>query len=265
MHSGVYAVHPPPFGRDQRYLAATMTFGPDAYISHEPAAALQGIDAEAASFPVHVTVSGGRIHGRDGIVVHRRAPLDPRDIRRIDGVPCVSADFVLVQLAPHRSEAELEGILVAAESLGLLKRERLAELVGERGGRPGIHKLASLLELEPAIARSGLEVLFLPLWRIAEVPRPRANFLVAVPGRSKPLTVDFAWPRIRMAVEADSQRFHGDWERAEIDRERDQLLALAGWACHRFVRRRIVADRAGCAERLGQLAEARSIELGATG
>lgn len=242
-----------------------MTYGPDAFLSDEPAAVLQRIGVEAVPFPVHVTVSGTRIHGRDGIVVHRRAPLDPRDIRRIDGVPCVSVDLVLVQLAPQRSEVELEIMLVAAESLGLLKRGRLTDLVEERRGRPGIHKLARLLELEPAVARSELELMFLPLWRLAGVPRPQVNLAVAVPDRARPLTVDFAWPEIRMVVEADSQRFHGDWERSEIDRDRDQLLALAGWACHRFVRRRIVADPTGSAERLRRLARARSIELGAAG
>jgi very-short-patch-repair endonuclease len=105
-------------------------------------------------------------------------------------------------------------------------------------------------------------LLFLPIWREAGVERPRVNILIPVPGRQRPLTVDFAWPEIRMVVEADSQRFHGDWERAEADRDRDQLLALAGWVCHRFVRRRIKDDPAGSARRLRGLTEARIAELG---
>lgn len=64
-----------------------------------------------------------------------------------------------------------------------------------------------------------------------------------------------------MGVEADSQRFHGDWERAEADRERDQLLALAGWLCHRFVRRRIFHEPGDAAERLRRLTNARIAEL----
>ena len=85
------------------------------------------------------------------------------------------------------------------------------------------------------------------------MPRPTRNHLVEVPERSRPLEVDLAWPTIQLAVELDSQRFHGDWESAERDRERDQLLALAGWACHRFVRRRVVEDPAGSAQRLRRL------------
>ena len=57
----------------------------------------------------------------------------------------------------------------------------------------------------------GLERLVLPICRLAGVDRPRVNLPIAVPGRPKPLIVDFAWPELRMVVEADSQRFHGDW------------------------------------------------------
>ena len=92
--------------------------------------------------------------------------------------------------------------------------------------------------------------------------RPRVNFPINVPGRSKPLIVDFAWPEIHMVVEADSQRFHGDWKRSEVDRDRDQLLALAGWLSHRFVRRKLVEDPSGAALRLRRLTDVRIAELG---
>ena len=82
-----------------------------------------------------------------------------------------------------------------------------------------------------------------------------------MPGRSRPLTVDCAWPELRMVVEADSQRFHGDWERAAADRERDQLLSLVGWRCHRFVRDRLVMAPEESAERLRGLAAARRTEV----
>ena len=61
-----------------------------------------------------------------------------------------------------------------------------------------------------------------------------------------------------MVVEADSQRFHGDWERARADRERDQLLALAGWRCHRFTRDRF-EDQRWMAARLAGLAALGSV------
>lgn len=262
MHQNVYALHPPPHSPAQRRLAATMTYGPGTRLSHGPAGVHQAFYDGEPGGPIHVSTPRPGVRSRDGIVCHAGVEIDPRDRRSWRGVPCVSADLVLVQLVPALDEGELEKVMVAADSLGFLKRGRLAELVGERRGRPGMPKLERLLQLEPAYTQSDLELLFLPLWRPAGLERPLVNHPVPVPGRAAPLLVDFVWPRLRMAVEADSQRFHGDWERAEIDRDRDQLLALAGTLCHRFVRRRVKADPAGCAERLRRLALARERELG---
>jgi uncharacterized protein DUF559 len=196
---------------------------------------------------------------------HARFRPDPRDARVVDSVPCVSADLVLIDLAPELDEAELEVVLVAAESKGLIKRHRLGELIAEQRGRPGIPKLERLLALDPAIVRSGLELPMLWLARVAGIERPLVNHPIAVPQGSTPLIVDFAWPELRMVVEADSQRFHGDWERAAADRERDQLLALAGWRCHRFVRDRLVRAQDESAERLRELAAVRAAEIGPAG
>lgn len=255
LHHGVYATHPPPYSRNQRWLAAVLACGPGAVLSHEPAAMLQGF-LDVGHWIPHVTSPDGRGRSRTGIVVHDGA-VDPRDYRRVDSIPCTSADRVLVDLAPSRDEAELERLLVAAESLGLVKRGRLGALVEERRGRPGIARLASILALEPVLARSDLEAVFLPIWRLAGVPRPRVNFPIAVPTGPRPLTVDLAWPEQRLAVELDSQRFHGDWAAAARDRERDQSLALAGWACHRFARHTALAEPRSVAGRLRALWELR--------
>ncbi len=257
----VHALHPPPYSQPQRLLAATMTYGPGALVSHEAS----GIHQRFRDGPLGtIDVITERAHprSRGGITVHPVERIDPRDVRRVSGVPCASADLVLVQLAPSLGEMELERALVAAESLGYVKRGRLSELVAERRGRPGVPKLEALLELEPVLSQSDLELLFLPLWRPAGLERPLTQHRVAVPAGEKLIHVDFYWPRLRMVVEADSQRFHGDWERAEIDRERDQLLALTGRVCHRFVRRRVRTDPLGCARRLRQLAEIRAREIG---
>jgi len=250
IHHGVYATHPPPHSRNQLWLAAVLACGPEAQLSHEPSAVLQGLLEAGPSIP-HVTVPGGRGRSRPGIAVHHGV-VDPRDRRIKDRIPCTSADRTLIDLAPHHPETELETMLVAAESLGLLKRSRLAELIAERHGRPGIAKLASLVALEPILARSAPEVRFLPICRLAGVPRPQVNFPIAVPTQPQPLIVDFAWPDVRLVVELDSQRFHGDWESAARDRERDQALALAGWPCHRFVRS-VVERPDAAAERLRAL------------
>jgi hypothetical protein len=257
--TGVYSLRSPQHSVRQHWMAALLVCGPDSGLCGPPAAVLQGI-ADLPGLPAHVRSPSRRGRDRPGIVVHRGG-IDPRDLRIVDGIRTVSADLVLIDLAPELSEAELEVVLVAAESKGLLKRGRLEELIAERAGRPGIGRLAAITALEPAIVKSGLELLMLPIARAAGIGRPLANHPIAVPGRSRPLTVDCAWPELRMVVEADSQRFHGDWERAAADRERDQLLSLVGWRCHRFVRDRLVMAPEESAERLRGLAAARRTEV----
>ena len=257
--TGVYSLRSPPHSVRQHWMAALLVCGPDSGLCGPPAAVLQGI-ADLPGLPAHVRSPSRRGRDRPGIVVHRGG-IDPRDLRIVDGIRTVSADLVLIDLAPELSEGELEVVLVAAESKGLLKRGRLEELIAERAGRPGIGRLAAITALEPAIVKSGLELLMLPIARAAGIGRPLANHPIAVPGRSRPLTVDCAWPELRMVVEADSQRFHGDWERAAADRERDQLLSLVGWRCHRFVRDRLVMAPEESAERLRGLAAARRTEV----
>jgi hypothetical protein len=251
VHQGVYSLVPPPYSRDQLWLAAVLACGPGAMLSHQPAAMLQGF-LDRGPARAQVTVATGRGRTRPGITVHRAA-VDTRDRRKVEQIPCTSADRVLIDLAPACEEAELEAILVAAESLGLIKRSRLAELIAEHRGRPGIHRLESVTALEPVHTRSLPETSFLAVCRIAGVPRPKVNHPIQVPTQRKPLIVDFAWPDVRLVVEVDSQRFHGDWEVATRDRERDQALALAGWVPHRFVRALIVAQPEPTARRLGAL------------
>ena len=251
VHHGVYCLHAPPYSPRQRWMAAVLACGLDSALCGPSSGVLQDI-ADLPGLPPHVRSPSRAGRDRPGIVVHRGS-IDPRDLRIVDGIRCVSADLVLVDLAPELDEAELEVVLVAAESKGLLKRSRLGELVAERRRRPGISKLERLLAYEPAFVRSDIEPLMLPIARLARLSRPRINHPIPVPGRERPLIVDCAWPELRMVVEADSQRFHGDWERAAADRERDQLLALAGWRCHRFVRDRF-REPEWMAGRLAELA-----------
>lgn len=263
MYHGVYATQPPPWSREQRWLGAVLSCGAGSMLSDWPASFHWQMATAVPDLSAHVTVVGGCRRNRPGITVHQRGPIDPRDYSVKDGIPITAPHLDAGAPRPAGKRDRAGGDGDAAESLGLLKRGRLAELVAERRGRPGVHKLAPLLGLEPRITRSDLELLFIPVVDIARLPRPLINHPVQVPGREWPLVVDLCWPDIRFVVELDSQRFHGDWERAEIDRDRDQLLALAGSSSQRFVRRVVTEDPAGSAERLRLLHAARCREVGA--
>jgi len=108
--------------------------------------------------------------------------------------------------------------------------------------------LGSLLEPEPARVRSEAEARFLTLCRRAGVAAPEVNRRIEAAGRS--FEADFAWPVPRIIVEIDGCGFHGGRSRANGDRDRDQLLAIAGWRVHRFTADQLGGDPGETARRL---------------
>ncbi len=74
---GVYAIGRPEVSRLGGWLAAVLSCGPRALLSHESAAALWGIRA-AGDRPIEVSVPNGVGRRRARIVVHRRSGLGKR-------------------------------------------------------------------------------------------------------------------------------------------------------------------------------------------
>src|SRR5688500_13343110 len=74
VRAGVYAVGRPELSDRGVWMAAVLSCGPDAVLSHESAAALWGIRAWHRG-EIEVSVPAGVARHRPGIVVHRRANL----------------------------------------------------------------------------------------------------------------------------------------------------------------------------------------------
>jgi very-short-patch-repair endonuclease len=105
---------------------------------------------------------------------------------------------------------------------------------GERGARV----LASALEEHVAgttLTKSELEELMLMLILCDDhgLERPQVNEEVAG------LEVDFLFAAERLVVEADSWRFHRTRHAFERDRQRDAILARAGYRTLRFTHRQM--------------------------
>jgi len=70
--------------------------------------------------------------------------------------------------------------------------------------------------------------------------------------------IDIAFPEHLVCVEADGYRFHGlsrtGWQR---DRDKRNLLALAGWTILAFSAKDILQDPRRCAEQVGEALSAR--------
>lgn len=246
LHRGVFALHPPPYDRFQLWLGAVFACGAGAALSHCPAGALLSF-LDDAPVVVDVTVPGQAGRKRHGVRIHRQ-PLEPRDRAGVHGIPCTSAARTLADIAPLLAIDALEDALIAADSLRILNRRRLDELIAERRGRPGISRLASLIAADPVEVRSRNEQRVLSICREFGVPRPLVNHRIEAGGRT--FYADFCWPDHRLIVEADSWRWHGGRSANERDRDRDQLLSIAGWRVVHFTRDQIVRDRTQTGNRM---------------
>ncbi len=244
--SGVYSLAPPPLTRLATVKAAALACGHPSLPSHWSATEVLQI-AEPPLFPIHITRPTATRRSREHLVVHR-SHVPACDTSGRDGILCTSAARTIVDLAAVAEPEELERILIAADSLRILNRGRLEELVAASPRRRGLRTLRSLLSAGPVRVRSGRETDMLFVSRLAGLPEPIVNGFVAG------IEVDFHWPDLRLVVEVDGYRFHGGRERANNDRDREQRLLAAGWPVARFTRDQLVADPDDCARRLAAIA-----------
>lgn len=249
--AGVFSLAPPPLDRLATIKAAALACGRCSLPSLWSATAVLEI-AEPPLLPVHITNPTGRGRGREHIAVHRSIVL-PCDTAGRDGILCTSAARTVIDLAAIATAEEVERALIAADSLRILNRPRLAELLEEARGRRGVRTLRSIIGGEPVRVRSDREVDMLLACRLAGLPEPVVN------GTVEGFEVDYHWPALKLVVELDGWRFHGGRDRMNADRDRDQRLTLAGWLVVRFTRDQLVADPAACARRLGALARRRGM------
>jgi very-short-patch-repair endonuclease len=252
LYSGVYSLAPPPFDHRQRWLAAVLACGPEALLFGSPAAMLLGMARETAAKP-QVCVPGDCGRRRKGIVVRRRR-IAPCDRSSRAGIPCTGAARTLLDVAAISSPDELERMLITADSLRILNRRRLEELVDEHAGARGVRSLRVLLAADPARVRSQVEADLLRLSRARRLPEPLVNHRIEVGGVT--LEVDFCWPALRIVAEVDGYAFHGGRGRANADCDRDQRLALAGWRVHRFTADQVRDHPEETIRRLAALLEA---------
>jgi very-short-patch-repair endonuclease len=224
---GVYAVGRPDLTRKGRWMAAVLSCGPAALLSHGSAAALWEIRSEGRAVEVSVLARSAR--RRPGIAVHRRLHLAPDDLAVCDEIPVTSPIRTLVDLAVRLDPAELEATINAADRRELVDPESLRSALTQRAGQPGVARLRAVLDRRTfVLTDSELERRFLPLAREAGLPTPRTR------ARLNGFRVDFYWPELGLVVEADGLRYHRTPAQQSRDRRRDQAHTAAGLTPLRF-------------------------------
>lgn len=226
MRQGVYAVGRPQLTQRGRWMAAVLSCGEDAVLSHSSAAALWGIGAGAGKIEVTVGTASGR--RQPDLVAHRRA-LTSEDRATHDGIPLTCPIRTLLDLAIRLDARRLERAVNEADRLDLGDPETLRAALEARKGQRGIAGLRAVLDRRTfRLTRSELERRFLPLAAQAGLPVPQTRQWV------NGFEVDFYWLDLGLVVETDGLRYHRTPAQQARDRLRDQAHAAAGLTPLRF-------------------------------
>jgi hypothetical protein len=244
VHRGVYAVGHTVLTVNGRRMAAVLAAGPGAVLSHASAAALWDIRPTSATrIDISVRSAGGRAK-RPGLRIHRTPTLQTDEITAHQGIRVTSPARTLLDLASSLPRRALERALDEAEIRDLYDRRALEAVALAHAGERGARALAEALaqDGDPVLTDSELEEIMLGLCDEQQLERPTPRAWVAG------LRVDFLFAASRLVVETDGYRYHRTRRAFERDRERDAILARAGYRTLRFTHRQLTREPALVAE-----------------
>jgi hypothetical protein len=254
VHHAAYAVGHMCLSRQGRCLAAVLSCGEGAILSHRSAAWLWGLTTRWHEV-IDITASSPR-HTRPAIRVHSARTLLPEDKDSSEGIPVTAVPRTLLDFAAV--DPRFIGVVLdRAERRGLLDLAAIEAMLARSRGFRGARRLRTALApyRTPAFTRSGLERRFLGLVRDAGLPRPSINFFV------EGYELDAYWPAERFGVELDTYDYHGGRRSFEDDRLRQESLKLAGIEMVRITGARLDREPRAVIKRLRRLLEQRRRDL----
>jgi hypothetical protein len=140
---GVYSVGPPRGTAEQRWMAAVLSCGDGAALSHRSAAALWRIGEELRG-RTDVSVRRRGARRRPGLKVRSRPSLAAADVDVRDDIPVTSVVQTLVDLATELPQGRVERAVNEEDKRDLVDPETLRAALEERGGEPGVKTLVTV-------------------------------------------------------------------------------------------------------------------------
>lgn len=230
---GVYAVGHRrllPLGRP---MAAVLSSGKEAVLSHRSAAALWGI-REFGAGAIHVT--GPRKSTSSKLIRRHHVVLPEDEVTVHERIPVTTVPRTVLDLASTSTVDDVEVAIRQVEFLRLYDKLSLPHLLDRYPGRRGAARvrlaLARIEALPNGRVRSPLEKKFLPFLRSHRLPRPRLNDWIVL--GEKRFQVDCHWVGTGQIVELDSWQAHGTRTAHRNDRARDRALRVAGYQVTRI-------------------------------
>jgi hypothetical protein len=232
IHHKVYSLVPKELlKREGLYMAAVLAGAPDAVLSHRSAAALHEL-RDWGHTKIEITVPRRSARRHEGIKVHRSTTLAPQDVTVVNNIPCTSVARTLLDLGEVVTSRQLERSFDQAELAEVLDLKAIEDQLARNATRPGAKAVRRVLTehyIGSTPTWSENEEALLAITRPLGIPDPDTNQSVVLPDGGPAIRVDFVWREQRVALEADSRKWHTSSQRFEIDRQRDQRLVAAGW------------------------------------
>jgi very-short-patch-repair endonuclease len=225
---GIYAVGRRELSPEGRWMAAVLSCGEGAVLSHLSAAKLWGIGRDVEG-RIDVTIPRRSRLERPGVKVRCRPNLQAGSVVRWRGIPVTDPVQTLIDVATELTERRLERYVNEADKLDLVDPETLRAALGAHRGELGVKKLATLLDRHTfRLSDSDLEVLFRPLAVAAGLSIPQTkHWLLGY-------EVDFYFPDLELIVETDGLRYHRTPAQQARAAKRDQVHVAAGYRVLRF-------------------------------
>ena len=255
VHRGVYAVGHSALSQQGQCLAAVLSCGSGALLSHRSAAWLWGLAPRWR--PVVEVTANSPVETRRTIEVHSATALHQEDRATFEQIPVTAIPRTLLDFAavdPRFLGAAIE----RAYRRDLLDLDAIDRLLVRSRGFRGVARLRNAMEIYrvTAFTRSRLERRFLAVVRRAGLPQPSMNLFVSG------FELDAYWPVERFAVELDTYDHHGDPVAFEADRLRQEDLKLAGIEMVRLTGARMDREPEAVVVRLRRLLAQRRAQLG---
>ncbi|HUR85734.1 MAG TPA: type IV toxin-antitoxin system AbiEi family antitoxin domain-containing protein [Solirubrobacteraceae bacterium] len=239
MYRGVFAVGHTRLSHDGRCMAALLSLGPNAVLSHLSAGTRWDlILSDSATIHASVPSPGGR-RPRPGIVIHRCTTLAAQDITQHGGFPVTSVARTLLDLAATLGPGPLQRAVERSLILQRFDLRTITDVLERNPTSRGATALATVIATvhdEPHLTRQRLEALMRDLCETHGIERPEFN--VQLEGYE----VDFFWRRQRLVVETDGHEHHGTRTAFEHDRARDAHLTALGYRVVRFTYRQVLHE-----------------------
>ena len=264
MRPGVLAVGGTSPSRLLDLWCAVLAVGPDAVLSHETAALVHGAERLPIE-PLTLTVPHGWHHRLSGLIVHQIDDLAPWQRSTWRGLPVSTPSRAVVELGATCSP-DLIGLV--ADDLVRLRRTTYAAISAvladvSRPGKPGLPKVARMLDERGdghVPPMSELERGLFGALAAGGLPPPDRQ--IPLPGRGRsPGIADGGYSDAQIVLEADGRRWHDRLAAARRDRERDAMVARAGWVTLRFVHEQIVGDPSQVCATVSETREVRLAQL----